>query len=319
MRTLKINLLYQCTARCGHCRFGCTQDPAGILDTQTPLAVAKQLKDGPGLEYAVILGGEPSLHTQEVYGLLRELAALGLGTRIETNAIWAPDLTAAKTFLQPLKEIGTQVMLSLDAFHAEYIPPENVAYAVQSCMELKVPYMIETPYLTEDRSHPMDQRTQALVHDLRTLVPDVVLYEGGMLFTGRAAVQYGDACATGKGIPSEPCIAAPWWMNADFATSELVIYEEGGWISKGCGVVLGNVHQQDVVSLLDAFDIHTHPIFSVLVQEGPLGLAKMAQQYGYVLKDSYADKCHLCHEVRQVLQPRFPDMLQPMRHYTIEA
>jgi hypothetical protein len=48
---------------------------------------------------------------------------------------------------------------------------------------------------------------------------------------------------------------------------------------------------------------------------GPLGLAREAQAFGYVLKADYADKCHLCQEARQVLLSKYPAYLVPEQHY----
>ena len=42
MRTLKINLLYECTAQCAHCRFSCTNDgPAHSPDVALNLFIRK--------------------------------------------------------------------------------------------------------------------------------------------------------------------------------------------------------------------------------------------------------------------------------------
>ena len=58
MKTLKINLLYRCTAKCSHCRFFCENESEVVTpDFETPYAVAKGLKENFGLDMAVILGG----------------------------------------------------------------------------------------------------------------------------------------------------------------------------------------------------------------------------------------------------------------------
>ena len=112
MRTLKINLLYECTAQCAHCRFSCTNDgPAHSPDVETPYAVAKELKENLGLDMAVVLGGEPTLYRKETIGLLERLHGLGLATRMETNAGWAESPEAAVRLLAPLKELETSDLI----------------------------------------------------------------------------------------------------------------------------------------------------------------------------------------------------------------
>ena len=90
MKTLKINLLYRCTAKCSHCRFFCENESEVVTpDFETPYAVAKGLKENFGLDMAVILGGEPTLFRDETIQLIQRIHALGVRTRLETNAWWA--------------------------------------------------------------------------------------------------------------------------------------------------------------------------------------------------------------------------------------
>ena len=70
-----------------------------------------------------------------------------------------------------------------------------------------------------------------------------------------------------------------------------------------------------VSTVLATYDATQHPIFSTLLELGPLGLAREAQAFGYVLKADYADKCHLCQEACQVLLSKYPAYLVPEQHY----
>lgn len=322
MRTLKINLTYRCTASCAHCRFGCTNEgPLQAPDIETPYRVAIRLKERYGLDMAVLLGGEPSLFAEESLTLLRRLHAAGIAVRVETNASWARSPEEALVYLRPLRELDANVMLSLDAFHEPFVPVSSLIHAIRACVELNVRYNLETPYLDpENHSHPLDVRTDQIFEEVQSAVAaKITRYVGGTLFTGRAAVRFGDAFSKGKGVPACTCEAVPWWMDGAISSTDLLIYEPGGWITKGCGIAIGNVHRQDLIEMLERYDANSHPIFSVLLREGPLGLARMAQEYGYVLKEDYADKCHLCHEARQALKPHYDGVLQPDQHYSIRA
>lgn len=318
MRTLKINLLYSCTAKCPHCRFNCTNEfKAERPDYETPLRVAKQLKEHFGLDIAVVLGGEPTIFQAETTKLLQDLSALGVATRLETNASWATSYDEAERFLTPLKAINTNVMLSLDGFHGPFVPVGKVADAIKACIALGVNYNLEMPYLDiAKKDNEIDRRTSELIDLLLGKVgSEIPRYEGGVLFTGRAADVYGDRFAAGKGVPDDICTAVPWWFDSEISTTNLVILEPGGYITKGCGIAIGNVFKQDLTEMLENYDAMKNPIFSVLLTEGPLGLARMAEKYGYKIKKNYADKCHLCHEARQVLKPYYSDILKPDQHY----
>lgn len=134
--------------------------------------------------------------------------------------------------------------------------------------------------------------------------------------SGRAADEFGDLFAQNRGVPTEPCTKVPWWGDSDIETLDLLILEPGGYITKGCGIAIGNVHDQDLKEMLVQYNAQNHPIFKILLTEGPLGLAKLAEQYGNKIKDQYADKCHLCQEARRILKPYYDDILKPDQHYT---
>ena len=66
MKTLKVNLLYNCTSKCAHCRFNCeNESDIRHPDFETPYLVAKALEENFGLDIVVILGGEPTIFPDE--------------------------------------------------------------------------------------------------------------------------------------------------------------------------------------------------------------------------------------------------------------
>ena len=317
MRTLKINLFYKCTAVCAHCRFSCTMEQEAVPDYETPYAAAKQLKENFGLDRAVVLGGEPSIFAAQTQELLHRLSVLGVGTRLETNACWAASPEAAEAFLKPLQESRTRVMLSLDGFHTPYVPYENVVNAVRMCHALEIPFTLEIPYLDLKRkTHPIDLETRHLAARIQKQIPfKIPVCEENVIFISRAAYTFGSEFAAGRGLPAGPCVRVPWWGDSEINSTDLLILEPGGWLTKGCGIAIGNVLEQDLIAMLCAYDAEKHPIFSVLLREGPLGLARMAEKFGFRMQADYADQCHLCHAARQWLKSEFPSILQPDAHY----
>ena len=164
--------------------------------------------------------------------------------------------------------------------------------------------------------HERDKRTNALLADLERQVgkrPKV--YQGTILFNGRASERLAPLVASGRGIPTEVCDQVPWWYNGQLRTLELLELDPDGYLSKGCGIAIANIRQTPVGTVLATYDATQHPIFSTLLESGPLGLAREAEAFGYVLKADYADKCHLCQEARQVLLSKYPAYLVPEQHY----
>ena len=178
-------------------------------------------------------------------------------------------------------------------------------------------YNLEMAYLDfPSCEHERDKRTNALLADLETQVgkrPKV--YQGTILFNGRAAERLALLVASGRGLPTEVCDRVPWWSNGHLKTLELLELDPDGYLSKGCGIAIANIRQTPVSTVLATYDAARHPIFSTLLESGPLGLAREAEAFGYVLKADYADKCHLCQEARQVLLSKYPTYLVPEQHY----
>ena len=322
MSFLKIHVTYQCSSECAHCRFGCRRGvPGPAIDHDLAMSCVRALQDGNDLQMVVLMGGEPGLVPELTHRLARDIGALGIRTRVETNASWATDIPAARRFLTPLAAAGTSVMFSLDAFHEPFIPPARVETAIRVCDALDVAYNLEMAYLdVEQRTHALDRRTDGLLGELEDRLgrsPCCRAYQGNVFYNGRAAAELAPLVADGRGVPQERCEAVPWWLDSSLRTLDLLILDPEGYLSKGCGIAIASVLEQTVETILSTYDAQRHPIFSTLLTDGPLGLAREAEALGYTIKADYVDRCHLCQEARQVLRPEYPDLLVPDEHYVL--
>jgi organic radical activating enzyme len=344
MSTLKIHTTYHCTATCAHCHLRAGRNrPDRSIAYDWTLVTVQELKRLNDLELVVFLGGEPGLYPELLHRLAASIQDLGVGLRIETNASWAINRTAAVNFLAPLVAAKTQVMFSIDGFHELFVDPSRVVEAIGVMVELGGSWNIETPYLEfTTRDNPHDQRTQLLLDEALKAIerstgvalspeivrfeeemysvrlfnyPNAYLVEGKVYFKGRAAHTLAPLVAEGRGVPMDVCDTVPWWSNGSQSTTELLALDPDGYLSKECGIVIGNVQHQSIASILDSFNASQHPILSVLVNEGPVGLARAAGELGYKLKPDYADKCHLCQETREVLRVKYAKFLAPEQQY----
>ena len=317
MSVLKIHLSYQCTAACAHCRFSCTPDPAPVIDHDLAMQVITTLQAENDLQLVVLLGGEPGLFPALTHQLTRDIRALDVAVRVESNASWATDDQAAHAFLAPLFAESASLMFSLDGFHESFVPPERVERAIRTSEQLGGTYNLEMAYLdVAQRNHSTDRRTDALFAGLTArLAYEPRAYRGNVFYNGRAARKLSGNVSQGRGVPDDLCPAVPWWYHGEQDALDLLILDADGYLSKGCGIAIGNVKQQSVSEILHTFDARRHPVLSTLLRAGPLGLAHEAVELGYVLKPDYADRCHLCQEARQVLRSKYPEVLQPTQHY----
>lgn len=322
MSVLKIHMTYQCTAACDHCRFKCTTDSAPVIDFDMAMRCVTELKKLNNLDLVVLLGGEPGLFPELTHALTKAIRELDIAARIETNASYAVSEEQAYDFLQPLYALDASVMFSLDAFHEDFIPLDRIKNAIQVSHTEGGQYCLEMAYLNvSSQEHPRDQRTDALLTELKQQLPDYSpskIYQGNVLFNGRAAAKLAPLVSAGRGLPEDACTTVPWWHHGELDTLELLILDAEGFLSKGCGIAIANINTTPVSQMLHNFDARQHPIFSVLMEAGPRGFLKEAEALGYMRKPDYADKCHLCQEVREVLQSRHPEYLTPAQHYSYQ-
>ena len=319
LSVLKIDMTYQCAAECEHCRFRCTVDSQPVIDHDMAVECMRVLREVNDLQLVVVMGGEPGLYPGRMLALVRAARDLGTATRVETNCFWATSDDVAREFLSPLVEMGAQLAFSLDAFHEPYVPLERSARAMRIANELGGDCGIETGLLDfEHRDNPFDQRSRQMVEELNDRLGGPHYryhYQGPLFFAGRSADRLAGLVSPGRGIPQEPCKHVPWWMDGAQDTLELLSLDPDGYISKGCGIAIGNVRSAPLREILKSHDIHEHPILGRLFDRGPIALVEIAAEFGFALQSDYADRCHLCQEVREVLRPKYPDILAPAQHY----
>jgi len=271
------------------------------------------------LDFVVLLGGEPGLLPELTHRLAEAIQKLGIGFRIETNASWAVDDSSAQAFLSPLVKLGGSFLISIDAFHESFIGLDPVERAIRTLDRMGGDYHLEIPYLDfPDARHPLDVRTNELLRELERRIgrsPCAKMYKGPVLFSGRAAHKLAPLVSQDRGVPHEVCDTVPWWDHGSQNTLEFLVLDPEGYVSKECGIAIGQVRTQSVREILESFCPERHPILSVLIHKGPIGLVEEAAKEGFILRSNYADKCHLCQEVREALRNRYPSYLVPEHHY----
>jgi len=321
MSVLKIHMTYQCSAECDHCRFKCLRQRGAVIEHDLAMKCIKALKEMNGLELVVLMGGEPGLFPKLTHQLAVSINKLGLAVRIETNGFWAKTKESAREFLEPLYAENASVMFSLDCWHEGFIAVERVENAIRVSDELGGAFNLEVAYLEgPGADNEKDRRTDELIKDMQKRLGKTLasnMSQGPIFFNGRAADKLASLVCEGRGVPEDICDKVPWWLDGELETLKLLILDADGYLSKGCGIAMGNIKNESTESILQSFDAKKHPVFSTLLAEGPAGLAKEAAALGYVMKKDYADKCQLCQEAREYLREknRYSEYFAPAQHY----
>ena len=70
--------------------------------------------------------------------------------------------------------------------------------------------------------------------------------------------------------------------------------------------------EKPLKEICESYDADAHPICGPLLGGGPVALVC---EYDLPHESTYADACHLCHEMRCGLRMRFPELLKPDQMY----
>jgi len=316
LKGLDILLTYECSGCCVHCCYRAAPGANETMRLQEVESYLAAVADQP-LESILLFGGEPFL----VYDLLREcvpLAARLARVLVFTNGYWATDAATARQRLAGLQEAGLDyILFSVDAFHQAHVPLARIAIGIEAARELGYRSIeIDNRCLGDpDGDNPFNRHTRANMARLAQLcdLTGVNVYQGPARMVGRAADELSPYLAT-ETTPAGKC-PLPDYLGGNLRSPTGVEIHPGGWVNFCAGLALGNVRHHPLNEILASYEPDAHPIIRVLAQDGPAGLLRLAQEYGYSSTRGYVDGCHLCYEARRFLRPYYSDHLAPARPY----
>jgi len=81
------------------------------------------------------------------------------------------------------------------------------------------------------------------------------------------------------------------------------------------GLLMGNIWQTPLETMVPGYMPHAHPIVGPLLRGGP---AQLIREYDVAREDGYVDACHACYMARRALLDRFPALLAPRQVYGMQ-
>ena len=330
MFALKMIVTYKCNSMCDHCRFRSGPNLDSVIPPRKAKEWVKALRDSFDLERLVLYGGEPTLYFREMCDIAEFAHSVGVSIHVETNCSWATTPDRAVKVLSRLKGLNPQFLFSFDGFHARFIPFDRVRNAITAAKKLGIIYHHEIA-LTDniDAENDYDKLTKGLVKELSEegSLGNYALYRS--FYTGRAAEKLaerfvGEICISPHFykdfLPDfrrldQKCVELPWYLDISHENTNVLDVDPYGWVSFGCGIAIGNANDSSITKVVEDYDPRDHPIISVLMREGPVGLTKIPEAEGYPVKTRYVEKCHLCQDIRNYIKPCFPNILVPPNMY----
>ena len=293
---LHLLLTYKCNASCGHCFLSCSPQQKGTMSAEEANGYIDQAAKIPYINHLFIEGGEPFLYPDTVRTIIKRATDKGFWIGLLSNGFWAANDEKAREVLAPLIEAGlTNLDISTDAWHSEFVPLERAERAARVAQELGVEAELmvcaggvnESSVLTKLKTDGFD------------------ISPSGIVCKGRASTS--DICTMEK-VPWEKLTSC----GVKFGGGSRVHIGPYGGIHICQGLLAkGDARVKPLKKIFKTFNLKGQPICAALDRGGPAELAGLAKEYGFEVKDAYADGCQLCFETRCHLQKFFPDEIGP--------
>ena len=221
---------------------------------------------------------------------------------VETNCFWCKSDDVVRDRLTTLWNAGAgNIWLSTDPYHQQYVPIENVKRA----------YRIGVEVFGDDG---------VIVHDREYLKAPEKWSDAGEYAQAHPPMLMGRAYRDLRQyMPRKPLAEYVSEHCEDQVSPQLMhethINPDGSVMAFNCsGVIIGDLADKSLSDIFCGNDWRQNDILRTLANKGPVGLLQMAPDFQP--KETYAQKCELCWEVRSHLARFLPDTLAPAECYT---
>ncbi len=315
---------YWCNARCAFCYVYSSPERGGEMSVAEAVGFWRGLdrlaaRDGRRMRIH-LAGGEPFGDWVRLVALIRAARDAGLTPleKVETNAYWAEDDDLTRARLELLAALGMEkLVVSADVYHQEFIAFERVARCVNVARQVLGRGRVVVRWWdffnqpTELRGVSDEQK--------RAAFRDALARHSDRL-TGRAALRLAGYYA---GRPAE-AFADQNCMEEVLHSRHVHVDPYGNVFPGVCsGIILGNAHEGGIEAVWErlAAGWRENPVVDAVAHGGSYELMRRAGPYGYRPRaKGYANKCHLCTDVRQFLLERgvWPQAVGPAECYANE-
>ena len=282
---------YECSAACRHCLYACSPTRTGGYMSEKIMDEALGLLREGGCRSVHIGGGEPFLNFDGLLTLLEKTNRHGINVDyIETNACWATDEETIAKHLNALRKTGADTFcISVDPFHAEYVPYAYPLLLAQVCQKERFGY-----FLWQDRFLAMLRNTDPnKAHSRAALEKSIgadyirdTANAYGIRMGGRAVTieaEYYARKPVDAVLDSNPC-------RSLVSTGHFHVDMYNRFLPPGCTGIA--IPMEDAVRGIPE---GKYPVFDVLLQGGVTALYDLAKKHGFApAAEGYVSGCALC-------------------------
>ena len=308
-----INANYRCTAACRHCVVASSPTrAAGYISAENARSLCALLREG-GCRSVHIGGGEPFLDADGLVRLARAATNAGITVEyVETNAFWAADDEKAAQILDKIAGAGIDTLcISIDPFHAEYVPYERPLRLAKLCERAGMGYFLwrsefvsALKRLEPSKAHAREEMARVLSGEYIKRTAEAY----GISYKGRAVnieMEYGPRHPHDKLADGRPC-------RRLISGSHFHVDMYSRYIPPGCtglslplGEAIAGIRGDGL-----------YPAFEALFTGGTARLLRYAANCGFTPNpDGYSSNCAMCFFIRSWLSANAPSPDLDVEYY----
>lgn len=289
-----------CTSKCRHCSVGdkLYADKLSI-DKEKAISVIAELSKYYSIESVMTFGGEPLLYADTVCAIHRAARTCGIPKRqIITNGYFSKDNNKITAVAKALKDSGVNsLLLSIDAFHKEYIPLEQVYIFAKALHDEEFEGLKLHPAWVVDREHDnhYNKETETSLNYFSKL-GSIAISHGNNIFLAGNAAKYLSGFYEKKTFDlGMRCGEAPYTTRLDDIKG-ISVNPNGDIVI--CSFVIGNIYHENITQIITRYNPYENPLMSALLNGGVKTLMQLAAANGVTIDISqYYSACSVCNDI----------------------
>lgn len=293
-----------CSGRCKHCSNGDRGNSTGSVDANVAIAAIKQLSGRYSIRSVMTFGGEPLLYPETVCKIHTTARDCRIPERqLITNGFFSNDEKIMDNVAQSLCESGvTDILLSVDIFHQEYIPLGPVMRFADSLAKHSVLSLRVHPawVVNEKKNNPYNIETKRL---LKLFADKGIQTSGGndIFFSGNALKNLAEYFPPSEELDlSRPCGSALYTTKLDEV--DCLSIGANGDVNL-CSLTIGNINTEDIVDIIDRYDPFKNPVAKALLEGGVAELLRYAKSLDIAIDtNDCRSACGVCRIVMDALK-----------------
>ncbi len=296
LNRLEFLITHKCSSKCRHCS-NISEDNSSVLDLTTAENALKMASQNHNIESVMTFGGEPLLYPEVTFGIHKTAKSIGIPVRqIITNCYWTKDKDKISEIAEGLKASGvTEVLVSIDQFHQEFIPFETVMFTLKQLQKQNFDNLFINPcwYESPLADNEFDTETRNLLKEVSHL--NIEVGEGNVMFPGgRATNNFPLMFKMKNTFNGMSCTDFPYCDSPDNITG--ICLNPNGKVNI-CG--LGEL---DIKDFLNNYDPYKDDGMAAFLNNKYDGLLEHAQTRGVLPnKEGYHSLCSACKDLRSKL------------------